>query len=75
MSRRSRFDVHLCGDERKILEDRASSRSAPHSEVVRARIVLPAAEVAQNEDLRVEKTMSYWNIPELRERVFGLLST
>ncbi len=26
MSRRSPFDVHLCGDERKILEDRAAAR-------------------------------------------------
>ena len=51
MSRRSPFDVHLCGDERKILEDRAASRSAPHFEVVRARIVLLAADEAQNIDI------------------------
>jgi transposase len=51
MSRRSPFEVHLCSDEREILEDRASSKSAPHAVVVRARIVLLAAEGVQNTEI------------------------
>ena len=51
MSRRSPFEVQLCSEDRSVLELRASSRSAPHSEVVRARIVLLAAEGARNIDI------------------------
>ena len=48
MSRCSPFEVHLRGEDRRVLEGRASSRSASHSEVVRARIVLLAAGGVQN---------------------------
>ena len=51
MSRRSPFEVQLCSEVRTVLEVRASSRSAPHAEVVRARIVLLAAEGARNIDI------------------------
>jgi transposase len=51
VSRRSPFEIHLCSDERKILKGRASSRSAPHSVVVRARIVLLSAQGVQNIDI------------------------
>jgi transposase len=51
VSRRSPFEVRLCSEDRTVLEERASSRSAPHSEVVRARIVLLAASGAQNIDI------------------------
>ena len=51
MSRRSPFEVQLCNEDRKVLEERASSRTAAYAEVVRARIVLLAAEGAQNIDI------------------------
>jgi hypothetical protein len=51
VSRRSPFEVQLSSEDRSVLEERASSRSAPHAEVVRARIVLLAAEGAQNIDV------------------------
>ena len=51
MSRCSPFEVHLCSEDRSVLEVRASSRSAPHAVVVRARIVLFAAEGARNIDI------------------------
>ena len=54
MSRRSPFGVQLCGTDRTILEERASSRTAPHSQVVRARIVLLAAEGDQNVDIAAQ---------------------
>lgn len=43
--------VCLSGEDRTLLESRASSRSAPHATVVRARIVLLAARGARNIDI------------------------
>jgi len=51
VSRRSPFEVLLCSEDRLVLEVRASSRSAPFAEVVRARIVLMAADGALNIDI------------------------
>jgi transposase len=51
VSRRSPFEVQLSLDDRTVLEERASSRTAAHAEVVRARIVLLAAEGAQNVEI------------------------
>jgi len=45
------FDVELCGEVRTVLERRASSRCEPHAIVVRARIVLMAADGARNVDI------------------------
>ena len=51
MSRRSPFVVSLSVVARMVLEERASSRSAPHGQVVRARIVLLASGGAANVDI------------------------
>jgi transposase len=51
MSRRSPFEVRLSVKDRAILEERASSRTAAHAEVVRARIVLLAADGERNVDI------------------------
>jgi transposase len=51
MSRRSPFEVRLSVEDRAILEERASSRTAAHGEVVRARIVLLAADGERNVDI------------------------
>lgn len=51
MSRPSPFEVRLSLEDRAILEERASSRTAPHAEVVRAHIVLLAADGVQNVDI------------------------
>jgi hypothetical protein len=51
MSRRSPFEVRLSLEDRLVLEERASSRTAAHAMVVRARIVLLAAEGAQNVEI------------------------
>lgn len=51
MSRRSPFVVRLSKEDRAVLEERAASRSASHSTVVRARIVLLAADGLQNIDI------------------------
>ena len=51
MSRRSPFEVQLSVPDRAILEGRASSRTAAHAEVVRARIVLLADDGERNVDI------------------------
>jgi transposase len=51
MSRRSPFEVRLSVEDRALLQERASSRTATHAEVVRARIVLLAADGEQNVDI------------------------
>ncbi|MGH9100936.1 MAG: IS630 family transposase [Acidimicrobiales bacterium] len=51
MSLPSPFVVTLCSKDRSVLEERASSRTAPHAVVVRARIVLLAADGARNVDV------------------------
>jgi len=51
MSRRSPFEVRLSPEDRAVLEERASSRTTAHAEVVRARIVLLAADGEQNVDI------------------------
>lgn len=51
MCRRSPFLVELSCEDRAILEERAGSRSASHGLVVRARIVLLAADGVQNVDI------------------------
>jgi transposase len=51
MSRCSPFVVRLSLEDRAVLEERASSRTAAHAEVVRARIVLLATDGEQNVDI------------------------
>ena len=51
MSRCSPFEVRLSTEQRARLEERSSSRTAAHSVVVRARIVLLAAAGVQNVDI------------------------
>jgi len=51
VSRRSPFEVRISPEDRAVLEGRASSRTASHGEVVRARIVLLAADGAQNVEI------------------------
>jgi hypothetical protein len=51
MSRRSPFEVRLSVEDRVVLQEWASSRAAAHAEVVRARIMLVAADGEQNVDI------------------------
>lgn len=48
VARRSPFVVVLSPEDREILEERSQSRTASHAAVVRARIVLAAADGVQN---------------------------
>lgn len=59
MSRRSPFEVRLSPVDRAELKERASSRAAVHTDVVRARIVLAAADGAQNVDIARRRRCVY----------------
>jgi hypothetical protein len=48
MPRSSPFDIHLSGEERKVLEARTRKYTLPYCEVLRARMILMAAEGMRN---------------------------
>lgn len=51
MPRHSPFLINLTREERKVLEARARKYTLPYREVVRAKIVLMAAEGLQNDEI------------------------
>lgn len=51
MSRRSPYIIELDDEERRILEGRAARYTLPYRDVVRARIVLMAAEGLRNDQI------------------------
>ena|ERR1700674_2181826 len=53
MPRRSQFDVALTPDERQTLESLARKYTSPYCDVVRARIILLAAERLSNDVIAV----------------------
>ena len=76
MSRRA-APVTLTPEERKVLQSRAASRSAPHRQVQRARLVLLAAEGMANTAIVQEVGLSramvvQWRQRFLREGLAGL---
>lgn len=78
MSRQSPFVVRLSKQDRAVLEERAASRSASYSTVVRARIVLLAADGLQNVDIAARvgvcvDVVSRWRKRCCEEGIGGLV--
>ncbi len=78
MSRRSPFVVGLSLEDRAVLEGRAGSRSESHAVVVRARIVLLAADGLQNVDISARvgvcvDVVSRWRKRFCQEGLGGLV--
>lgn len=77
MSRGSPFLIALSDAERGVLEERARAYSSPHAEVVRAKIVLGAAqgerntEIAARLDVHVQ-VVSMWRKRYWEEGLDGL---
>jgi hypothetical protein len=77
MPRRSPFDIVLQQEERHELETRAAKYTLPYFEVVRARMILHAAEglsndqIAERLDTRRE-VVSLWRKRFFEERLAGL---
>ncbi len=68
MSRRSPFVFRLSVEDRAVLEYRAGSRSVAHALVVRARIVLLAADGLQNVDISARVGVCVDSVSRRRKR-------
>ncbi len=77
MPRSSPYVIVLTPDERSVLEARARRYTLPYRDVVRAKVVLLAAEGLENKEIGVRLDMprpvvSKWRKRFFRERLDGL---
>lgn len=77
MPRKSPYDVTLTSEERKLLELRSRKYTLPYYTVLRAKIVLLAAEGLTNDEIGVSLSIgrdvvSLWRKRFFLERVAGL---
>lgn len=77
MPRESPFVIHLSREERKVLEDRSRHYTLPYRDVVRAKIVLLAADGLENKEIgeRLDTprpVVSKWRKRFFRDRLAGL---
>lgn len=77
MPRRSPFEIHLSGTERHVLEERARKYTLPYFEVLRARMILMAAEGLRNDEIAAalsigRDVVSLWRKRFYYERLPGL---
>lgn len=77
MPRSSPYVITLSANERRVLEARARQYTLPYRDVVRAKIVLLAAEGVQNKEIAERLDMprpvvSKWRKRFFRERLDGL---
>ena len=77
MPRTSPYAIKLSPEEKAVLAARARKYSAPYREVVRAKIVLMAAEGMENKEIAASlslppQTVSKWRKRFFEERISGL---
>jgi Homeodomain-like domain len=77
MSRRSPYIIELSEEERRILEERGARYTLPYRDVVRARIVLMAAEGLRNDEIAAKlstrrEVVSKWRKRFAESRLAGL---
>lgn len=77
MPGKSPYQIELTDEEQHVLEKTAAQYTLPHREVVRAKIVLLAAEEVSNRDIAqrldvCRKTVSKWRKRFFEERLAGL---
>lgn len=77
MPRKSPYDIELSPEERRILEDRARKYTLPYRDVVRAKMVLLAAEGLSNDEIahRLDtrrEVVSKWRKRFFEEGLAGL---
>lgn len=77
MPRRSPFVVELTPEERRTLEARARQYTLPYRDVIRAKLVLLAAEGLQNKEIEARlglprPKVSLWRKRFVRQRLAGL---
>ena len=77
MPRESPFTIHLSRKEREILEGRARKYTLPYFEVLRARMILLAAEGRSNDEIATalsvgRDVVSLWRKRFFHDRITGL---
>lgn len=77
MSRNSPYDIELSPEERQVLEERARKYTLPYRDVVRAKLVLLAAEGLTNDEIARRlgtrrEVVSKWRKRFYEERLGGL---
>jgi hypothetical protein len=77
MPRKSPFEIKLSRQEREILESRARKYTLPYFEVLRARMILLAAEGRSNDEIGAalsvgRDVVSLWRKRFFHQRVGGL---
>ncbi|MGH7489731.1 MAG: helix-turn-helix domain-containing protein [bacterium] len=77
MPRESPFAIRLSREERRVLEQRSRQYTLPYREVVRARVVLLAADGLENTEIGERLAMprpvvSKWRQRFFRDRLAGL---
>jgi Winged helix-turn helix len=77
MSRHSPFTIHLSRKEREILESRARKYTLPYFEVLRAKIILLAAQGSANDEIAAalsvgRDVVSLWRKRFFQQRLPGL---
>ena len=77
MARESPYVIHLTSAERKFLEDLARRYTSPYRDVLRARIILYAAQGLSNDEIgkRLDtprQIVSKWRKRFFEERLAGL---
>ena len=77
MPRHSPFRIHLTGEERRALESRARKSTSPYRDVIRAKLVLLAAEGLANDVIAARldtprQIISKWRHRFFDERLAGL---
>jgi len=70
VSRRSPFSIVLTTDERRVLESRARAYTSPYCDVVRAKIVLAAADGLRNDEIAARLDTPRQVVSKWRKRFF-----
>jgi len=77
MSRRSPYEIRLTSQERRELQHRAQKYTLPYFQVVRARMILLAAEGLSNDEIAQSlsarrEVVSLWRKRFFEQRLLGL---
>lgn len=70
MPRRSPFRIELTREERNILESRARQYTLPYRDVVRAKVILFAADGLENQEIAEMLDMPRPKVSKWRQRFF-----
>ncbi len=70
MPRKRPFDIHLSQRERVVLETKAQQYTLPYRDVIRAKLILLAAEGWENKDIAATLQLTRPKVSKWRKRFF-----